>query len=531
MYSIFKNTVVAAFALSALIFGTAAVAQPNITVGNETVQQAGTVFVPVSFENDGTVVGMNFEIHYDDAVFPSVDVATDCNGNDMSPGGVTCTNPSPGVISVVVATFPLNAIASTTIGNIGFTADAAAPFAVSPLTIENVSMSDAAAGAVTPDQLNDGSIEVVDVASVLNVQPANINFPATENGTSSSAQVFTISNDGSDGIDLEVTGVALATGTEFSISANTCAATPFTLSDGESCTYDAVFSPTAIGNFNDTVTVTSDAGQTTNDTVALSGEGTAGPAANLAISPASHDYGDVLTGETSTQSFTVTNNGDSGSEADIDTITPPAGDFSVTGGTCSAGSTTLADGASCTIVLEFAPAADGAQSGDLVVDGTDTVNSTSLQATAAIQGTGVTEARFSSNPAPGTVNLGVVPIGGSLNQTVTITNEGNANLDVSCGSLNDPDGVFTLTPDPADFTGIAPDATEQFEVGCTVPDQATYTATLSCSSNDPDNAEFTYEFSCTARPLVVPTMQPWGLVVLTLLMLAVGGFSIRFFRA
>lgn len=531
MYSMLKKTVVTAFALTALTYGTAAMAQPNITVGNGTVQQGGTVSVPVSFENDGSVVGMNFDINYDDSVFPSVDVDADCDTNDMSPGGVTCTNPSPGVITVVIATFPLDVIASTTVGNISFTADAGAPFAVSPLTIENVSLSDSDANAVNVDQLNDGSIEIVDAASVLNVQPASINFGATENGTSSSPQSFTISNDGSDGIDLEVSAVSLASGSDFSISANSCGALPFTLADGDSCTYDAVFSPTAISNFTDTVTVTSDAGQTTNDQVALSGEGTSGPGASLTIDPASYDYGDLLTGESSTQTFTVTNNGDSGSDASIDTITPPAGDFSVTGGSCSAGSTSLSSGASCTIEIEFAPTSDGAQSGDLVVDGTDTVNSTSIDATSSVQGEGVTEPRFASSAGPGSVNLGTTEPGGTLNQDVTITNDGNAPLDASCGTLTDPDGAFTLTPSPADFTGIAAGESESFSLSCTAPDVGSYEATMQCNTNEGVEGQVhDFTFSCSARPLVIPTMQPWGLALLTLLMLAVGGFSIRFFR-
>lgn len=502
----------------------------TMTVSDETAATgASSVVVDWNYTGGGGVEGYSIDITFDDTLLTPQTTGTDVDGclSGTDADLESCQQTAANTIRITLTNLGGPELPDQS-GTMTFDiAGGAIAGDMSGLALSVASTTPPA----TPITLNDGSVEIVDVSAILNVQPANINFPATENGTSSAAQAITISNDGTDGIDLEVSNVALATGTHFSASANSCGATPFTLSDGQSCTYDAVFSPTAIGNFNDTVTVTSDAGQVTNDTVALSGEGTAGPAANLAISPTSHDFGDVLTGESSTQAFTVTNNGDSGSEASIDTITPPAGDFSVTGGTCSAGSTTLSDGASCTIVLEFAPAADGAQSGDLVVDGTDTVNTTSQQASAAIQGTGVTQAQFSSDPAPGAVNLGVVPIGGTLNQTVTITNDGNANLDVSCGSLNDPDGVFTLNPDPANFTGIAPDASEQFEVSCTVPDQSTYTASLSCTSNDPDNASFSYDFSCTARPLVIPTMQPWGLVVLTLMMLAIGGFSIRFFRA
>jgi len=531
-------------ALMVLIFAGSAFAQ-EMSVGTASGQPGGQATVSVDWTGDGTVDNITVWFEFDQTVItpqvsgPNNDVVGCLDGLPASHTGIltTCRNPAATpqrIVLVISDQAAAGSFPTTNVGNITFDiAGGATTGTTEPITVSVQEATDSSLVDVTGSVAeSDGSVDIVDLSAVLNVQPPSINFPATENGSSSATQTITISNDGSDGIGMTVSSVSLATGTHFSVSPNSCAALPFTLSDGQSCTYDAVFSPTAIGDFNDTVTVTSDAGQVTNDQVALSGEGTSGPAANLAINPTSHDYGDVLTGETASFSFTVSNNGESGSSASIDTITPPAGDFTVTGGTCNAGSTTLANGASCTIVLEFAPAADGAQSGDLVVDGTDTVNSTALQVTSAIQGTGVTEARLAANPAPGTVNMGVIPIGGTLDQTVTLTNEGNAPLDVSCGSLNDPAGVFTLNPDPADFTGIAQDdASEQFEVSCTVPDQNTYTATLSCTSNDADNASFSYEFSCTARPLVVPTMQPWGLVVLTLIMLLVGGFSIRFLRA
>lgn len=541
-----KTALTGLLATAFLLAGGAAFGQAEITVGTGSGPAGGTAVTSVDWVEGNNVSELQIEILYDDSVLtPQNDGGSPANVNGCLSGlssphsdsaFTSCVIASAGrVVLTIHSNFTLNLLNTTNVGTITWDiAGGATVPSTETLTANELDVTLTDGTNPTPGTTftaNDGQVDVVDLTAVLNVQPANINFPATENGTSSAAQSFTISNDGTDGIDMQVSGVSLATGTHFSISANTCPATPFTLSDGESCTYDAVFSPTAIGNFNDTVTVTSDAGSVTNDTVALSGEGTAGPAANLVINPASYDFGDVLTGETASQTFTVSNNGESGSEASIDTITAPAGDFTVTGGTCNAGSTTLSDGASCTIDLEFAPAADGAQSGNLTVDGTDTINSSSVQASAAVDGNGVTEARFSSTPAPGAVNMGIAPVGGSLNLSVVITNQGNANLDVTCGSLTDPDGVFTLNPDPANFSGIAPDGTAQFDVSCDVPEQNTYSASLSCTSNDPDNASFTYDFTCSARPVVVSTMQPWGLVVLTLIMLAVGGFSIRFFRA
>src|SRR5690554_357202 len=85
MYRNFKSLIMTALLLGAF-YASSAIAQPSIIVGSATGQQGDTVTVPVSFENDGTVVGMNFNIEYDPAIFPSVDVEAACNGNDLSPG-------------------------------------------------------------------------------------------------------------------------------------------------------------------------------------------------------------------------------------------------------------------------------------------------------------------------------------------------------------------------------------------------------------------------------------------------------------
>lgn len=527
-----------------LLAGSVAFAQAEITVGTGSGPAGGSAVTSIDWVEGNNVSELQIEILYDDAVLtPQADGDTPPNVNGCLDGlssphadsaFTACVIASPGrVVLTIHSNFTLDTFATTNVGTI--TWDIAGGATVPSTEVLTANETDVTlADNSNPDPAttftaNDGAVNIVDVSAILNVQPANINFPATENGTSSAAQAFTISNDGSDGIDLQVSNVALATGTHFSISANSCAGTSFTLSDGQSCTFNAVFSPTAIGNFNDTVTVTSDAGQVNNDQVALSGEGTAGPAATLDVAPASHDYGDVLTGDSATFTFTVSNTGETGSSLDIDAIGLGGGtDFSISGGTCSVGDT-LADGDSCTVAVDFAPATDGAQSDTLTVDGTDTVNSTSVSDSAALDGNGVTEARFSSDPAPGAVNMGLAPPGGSLNQTVVVTNEGNANLTVNNCTLNDPDGLFSITPDPIDFN-IAPDGSDSFAVSCDVPEPGSFSASLSCDTNDPNNATVSYTFTCNGQILEIPTMQPWGLVLLTMLMLMIGGLSIRYFR-
>lgn len=514
-------------ALGSLLLLPSAFAQ-EFTASDETAGTGATeVTATWSYVGGGGVEGIGVDITFDDTLLTPQTTGTSVDGclSGADADLESCEQTAPNTIRVALTNLGGPELADQG-GTITF--DIAGTATVGDISALALSLASVVPAGSTVT-LNDGSVEIVDVSAVLNVQPPNINFSATENGSSSAPETVTISNDGTDGIDLEVTDVSLATGTHFSVSDVNCGATPFSLSDGNSCDVEVTFSPTAIGNFNDSLDVTSDAGTTTNDSVALSGEGTAGPAATLDVSPASHDFGDVLTGESSTSSFTVSNSGDAGSSLDIDAIGLGGGtDFSISGGTCSVGDT-LGDGDSCTVAVEFAPAADGAQSDTLTVDGTDTVNSTSVSDSAALDGNGVSEARFSSDPAPGAVNLGTAPPGGSLNQTVTVSNDGNENLTVNGCTLTDPDGLFSITPDPIDFS-IAPDASDSFAVSCNVPEPGSFSASLSCDTNDPNNATVTYDFSCNGQVLEVPTMQTWGLVLLTLLMLMIGGLSIRYFR-
>jgi hypothetical protein len=532
----------------ALPFGSA-FGQPDLNLQNTTSNSPGSADILFDFTNNtpADVCGISVCIVFDPTEVTNVDLSSCLDGVpephgsstfsacELETGGGECDGQG----------FPVNETIRLALVDFAETIDdfsGAGPITVdiasglstgSTVTLTNniVEVLDCSGGDITPGAFTDAEIGIVEDTAVLNVQPPSINFGNQEINTTSSAQQVTISNDGTDGIDMQVSDVSLATGTDYILANGTCGTTPFTLADGASCTVDVSFNPQSIANnITDTLNVTSDAGSVTNDAVALEGNGVAGPGATLDLTPASFDFGDELTGSgASTTTFTVTNNGDSGSNLSIDTIAISGGDFTVSGGSCSAGTTELGAGASCTIEVEFAPAADGAQSETLSVDGTDTVNSTSLSDSASLDGEGVTQPILSSTPAPGAVNIGTAVIGGSVSRTVTLANDGNAPLDVTCGSpTGDPE--ITITPDPANFTGIAGGASDSFEVQCDTPEQATYTATLACTSNDPDNPEFTYEFSCTGRPLVVPTMQPWGLAALALLMLIVGGFSIRFFR-
>ena len=493
----------------------------SFTVGTVNGSTSGTsVSVPWTLQSGGGLQGANFEIEYDPAIFtPNL---SDCTSGVV---GITssCTLESVGgrdFISIGLLNFA-GAIEANQSGSITFAYASGVAAANYPLTVTEVVDNTVPEG--TDITIVSGAIVLQDLAPALTLNPTSLTFSA-ETGTTSPSQSVTATNSGNqDGLIFEdfIFGSA-----GFAETSNCPESTPG-LAQGASCTINITFSPTSVGDFSTTFTVSTNA----NDgEVAITATGTAGPAPDLAIAPATQDFGELLTNdETATTSFTVTNSGPSRSSASIDTISGLSGALSVSGGSCEAGTTSLASGQSCTISVTFAPTADGAVSQTLTVDGTDTLNEGSVSTSATVEGTGVSEARFSSNPAPGNVNLGFAGAAGQLDQDVVVTNSGNVDLNLTeCAITGDPDEVFTIAP--LNIT-VAAGETGTFNAACDLPDLATYSATLTCATNDTDNAEVSWTFSCSGlEPLPVPTMSNWSIAFFALLMLLVGGFSIRFFR-
>jgi len=102
----------------------------------------------------------------------------------------------------------------------------------------------------------------------LNVSPTSINFGRVKTGHTSSSVTVTLSNPAS-GSTQTISSVAMATGTQFSISPNTCTAGK-QLTPGASCTTSVTFHPTSSGTKSDTLSFI-DTAANSEQTVSLSG--------------------------------------------------------------------------------------------------------------------------------------------------------------------------------------------------------------------------------------------------------------------
>lgn len=194
------------------------------------------------------------------------------------------------------------------------------------------------------------------IAPAVSLDPATLDFGNQPVGITSAARTLTITNSGSDALEIDDRSIA-PTG-DFEISNSTCPTSPASLPAMASCTVSITFTPSTTGNRSATLTIGSDAAGSPH-TVALTGIGTQ-PDASL--SPTTLDFASQIVGTTSSaKSVTLTNTG-------TDTLTLGAitidGEWAQTN-TCSA---TLAPGASCSFSVTFTPGAAGDRSGALTVN-------------------------------------------------------------------------------------------------------------------------------------------------------------------
>jgi hypothetical protein len=211
----------------------------------------------------------------------------------------------------------------------------------------------------------------------------------------------------------------------FLISGDSCGNV---LSQNDSCSFDVAFAPDVAGALSATIDVTSDTASAS-DTVQVSGTGQA----SQVQAPGSVDLGNVKVGTTSSgTSVLVTNNGNgplSVTGATATDNTTGAG-FNVASNGCS---NPVAQGNTCTITVSASPTVTGALSGVLSILSNDPASLTAVSLTAT--GT-VPQASVDASVSFAT------PRNVPLSQHVTLTNTGNAVLDVDHATLTG-DATFT----------------------------------------------------------------------------------------
>jgi Abnormal spindle-like microcephaly-assoc'd, ASPM-SPD-2-Hydin len=208
--------------------------------------------------------------------------------------------------------------------------------------------------------------------------PGNLSFGSVQVGRTQTLTAA-LTNTGGSSVTLSQ---ATAAGIGFTVAALNL---PLTLSPGQSVTFSASFAPLSAGSAAGSVSVISNA---LNTTLMMPLAGTGMAQGQLAVTPASADFGSVTVGTSKTQSGTLTA---SGSSVSVSSASTTDSEFSMSGIVLPL---TIAPGQSVSYTLTFTPKASGSASA------TDTFTSNASNSVIQnLTGAGIA-------PQPHTVDLG-----------------------------------------------------------------------------------------------------------------------------
>lgn len=274
-------------------------------------------------------------------------------------------------------------------------------------------------------QCDAGSVER-GTEPLIDVNP-DIAFGTVEVGDSVGTQAVTLTNSG--GTDLEVSAFN-GLSAPFTLDFSDCGAgLPFTVPGGQSCTLQAGFTPTGAGVFAQTISVASNSGAGGDNSFELSGTVVA-----PGISAAPLAFGGVAVGQTVPGTVTIENTGQGTLDiAGLALSNDGGGVFSLGADSCGA---PIAAGGSCEVDIDFSPSSASAFNGSLAVES----NATTEALEVAISGEGLV-GNLVVAPAGG-LDFGDVPVGQSGQADLTLSNDGNAPIEVT--GWPDPVDPFSI---------------------------------------------------------------------------------------
>jgi pro-kumamolisin-like protein/centrosomal CEP192-like protein len=274
------------------------------------------------------------------------------------------------------------------------------------------------------------------------LNPTGLAFPSTAVGVTSAAQTITLKNAGTG--TLQINELALS-GTDYksyALSATTCPFAPTTLAAGSSCTISITFTPATTGTLTAQLNIYDNAIGTP-QTAALTGTGATSGAPVVSLTPKTLTFASTKVGSTSAAKVvTLKNTGKSTLDINGGGITISGTDpssFLVKTTTCGA---TLAAAASCTISVEFKPAASGTLIAALQVSD----NAAGSPQSVSLSGTGAATAPVVSL-TPKSLTFTSTKVGfTSAAKVVTLKNTGTATLNIKSA------GITIVGTDKSSFT-------------------------------------------------------------------------------
>ncbi len=200
-------------------------------------------------------------------------------------------------------------------------------------------------------------------------------------------------------------------------------------------------------------------------------------APGLAVEPAAVDFSLMLLGDTSNRAVSIRNTGNQQLNVDVVQITGgDAGDFSLPQLNLPLN---IAPNGSVNITLGFTPSRRGQRNAVLEVDSDGGMMNVPLSGEGAAPGIGV---------EPGALAFGTVDVGAMADETVAITNTGNASLTINGVSIGGADGAAFTVVSGGGQRVLAPGGTHNVGVRFAPQRAGGHTASLDIDSDATDDA-------------------------------------------
>jgi len=300
------------------------------------------------------------------------------------------------------------------------------------------------------------------------LQTAGVDFGSVTVGTTST-QTVVITNIGN--ASANISGATVSGGGFNYVGP----ALPLTLSSGQSVNLTVSFAPSAAGTATGTLSLSTNANITPN-TIPLTGTGVlppqATPTLSLTVSPLSISFGSIPVGTSSTQTVSLVNPGTG--TVSISQAPVTGSSFGMSG---LALPLTLGPGQSGAFTVSFHPAGTGSASGSISVMS----NASNAVSTVALSGTGVQPL---ISVVPGSVSFGMVTVGQTNSQTVTLSNPGSANLNITQAA--GPGTGFSLSGLALPLT-LAPGKSVPFTLSFTPMSGVSSASSFTLVSNAPNS--------------------------------------------
>ena len=338
---------------------------------------------------------------------------------------------------------------------------------------------------------------------VPNLSPSGLSLQfgnVTVNTTSD--KNLTLSNTGSADLTLGEIALSNPLGPNFELLAAQDNCSNQSLAPAANCTLTVRYAPTTVANHSDSFDIPSNDPDTPSVTISVGGSGTAEATPNIALSTTNLVFGSLAIGNTADQTLTVVNSGNADLiVGDIALTNPLVAPYELVTALDTCSNQTLTPASSCSITVRYSPTTAGVHGESFNIPSNDADNA---NITVNLNGTGTLEPVPNLALSDTTVTFGNVSEGTTSDRSVTLSNTGNADLNVADIALSNPLAApFELVTalDTCSNQTLTPATSCSITIRYSPSTVGAHNDSFNIPSNDPDTPSASVSVSGTGLPM------------------------------